>query len=63
MESLLKDVKHSIRVLRQSPSFTMTAVELSAGGIELHHRFGTAMVRSQTLYPTELRCILGNFIL
>ena len=33
MESFLRDVKHSIRVLRQSPSFTMTAVAALAIGI------------------------------
>jgi putative ABC transport system permease protein len=33
MESFLNDVKHSIRVLRQSPSFTTTAVAALAIGI------------------------------
>ena len=33
MESFLNDLRHSIRILRQSPSFTLTAVVALALGI------------------------------
>src|SRR5271166_2514224 len=33
MESLLHDLKHSLRILRQNPSFTITAVVALAIGI------------------------------
>ncbi len=50
MESCLKDVKHSIRVLRQSPSFTMTAVAALAMGIAANTAIFT-MVNAVVLRP------------
>src|SRR5260370_34452440 len=50
MKSFLNDVKHSIRVLRQSPSFTMTAVAALAIGIAANTAIFT-MVNAVVLRP------------
>jgi len=50
MESFLNDVKHSIRRLRQSPSFTMTAVATLAIGIAANTAIFT-MVNAVVLRP------------